>query len=79
MVDFYKNKKIIKLNEPQYIGCTILEFSKLIMVDFHYNDIIVSGAWPAAQVSLRAIQIPALGTKLAELLVRLGRRGRLTI
>ena len=40
MVGFYKNKKIIKLNKPQYIGFTILEFSKLIMVDFHYNYII---------------------------------------
>ena len=32
--------KIIKLNKPQYIGFRILEFSKLIMVDFHYNYII---------------------------------------
>ena len=39
MVGFYKNKKIIKLNKPQYIGFTVLEFSKLIMVDFHYNHI----------------------------------------
>ena len=37
MVGFYKNKKIIKLNKPQYIGFVIFEFSKLIMVDFHYN------------------------------------------
>ena len=39
MVGFYKNKKIIKLNIPQYIGFTVLEFSKLIMVDFHYNHL----------------------------------------
>ena len=37
MVGFYKHKKIIKLNKPQYIGFTILEFSKLNMVDFHDN------------------------------------------
>ena len=40
MVGFYNNKKILKLNKPQYIGFTILESSKLIMVDFHYNHII---------------------------------------
>ena len=40
MVGLYKNKKIIKLSEPQYIGFTILECSKLTMVDFHYNYII---------------------------------------
>ena len=39
MVGFYKDEKIIKLNKPQHIGFTILEFSKLIMVDFHYNYI----------------------------------------
>ena len=40
MVGFYTNKKIIKLNRPQYIGCTILEFSKLLMVTFHYNHFV---------------------------------------
>ena len=33
----FTNKKTIKLDKPQYIGCTILEFSKLIVVVFHYN------------------------------------------
>ena len=43
MVSFYKtNKNIIELNKPQYIGFTILEFSKLIMVDFHYNHIVAN-------------------------------------
>ena len=37
---FYKKKQIIKLNKPQYIGFTILEFSRLIMVDVHYHFII---------------------------------------
>ena len=40
MVGFFKNKKIIKLNKSQYVGYTSLEFSKLVMVDFHCNYII---------------------------------------
>ena len=40
MVGFYKNKRMINLNKPQYIGFTILAFNKLIMVDFHYKSII---------------------------------------
>jgi len=40
MVGFYINKRIIKLNKPQSIGLTIVEFSKLIMVYFQYNYII---------------------------------------
>ena len=39
MVGFYKNRKIIKLSKPQYIGFTTLEFNELIMF-FHYNYII---------------------------------------
>ena len=40
MVGLCKNKKITKSNKPQYIGFTILECSKLVMVDFHCNYII---------------------------------------
>ena len=40
VVGFYRSKKIIKLDKPQYIGFTLLEFSKLIQVDFHFNHII---------------------------------------
>ena len=40
MVGFYKHKKIIKLNRPQYIGFTILEFNKWILVDSYYNHIV---------------------------------------
>ena len=39
MVGVYKCKEVIQLNQPQYIGSTILKFNKLIMVDFHYNYI----------------------------------------
>ena len=40
MVGFYKNKTIVKLNKEQYTGFTSVEFSRLSMVDFHYNHII---------------------------------------
>ena len=40
MVGFYLHKKIIKLNKPKYIALTILEFSKLVMLDSHYHYII---------------------------------------
>ena len=53
MVGFYKNRKIIKLNKPQYIGFATLEFNKLIvffititlslnmviLVSFYYSEI----------------------------------------
>lgn len=33
----YRNKKIIKLNQPIYGGFVVLELSKLLMFDFYYN------------------------------------------
>ena len=32
-------KCIINLNEPLYIGTSILDLSKVLMYDFHYNNI----------------------------------------
>lgn len=33
----YRNKKIIKLNQPIYGGFVVLELSKLLLFDFYYN------------------------------------------
>ena len=39
LVTIRENKLALKLNKPAYIGMWILELSKLLMYDFHYNYI----------------------------------------
>ena len=35
-------KQVVNLNKPRYIGMTILNLSKIIMYDFHYNFILTT-------------------------------------
>ncbi len=37
LIETYKTK--IVYNKPVYIGCAVLDLSKLHMMDFHYNVI----------------------------------------
>ena len=37
--DIHEIKPVLKLNKPIYAGFTVLELSKLLMYDFHYNFI----------------------------------------
>ena len=32
-----KKKELLTLNKPVYVGCTVLELSKLAMYEFHYD------------------------------------------
>ena len=32
-----KKKELLTLNKPAYVGCTVLEWSKLAMYEFHYD------------------------------------------
>ena len=32
-----KKKELLTLNKPSYVGCTVLEWSKLVMYEFHYD------------------------------------------
>ena len=34
-----KKKELLTLNKPIYVGCTVLELSKLEMYKFHYDFI----------------------------------------
>ena len=36
---FHEIKPVLTLNKPNYVGFTILELSKWLMSDFHYNFI----------------------------------------
>ena len=37
LVAINEKKQSIKLNKPIYVGCTVLELSKLVMYKFYYN------------------------------------------
>ena len=37
LVAIRKSKLALKLNKPAYIGMCILELSKVLMYEFHYN------------------------------------------
>ena len=39
LVGIRKSKLALKLNKPAYIGMSILELSKVLMYDFHYDYI----------------------------------------
>ena len=39
LVAIRKSKLALKLNKPEYIGMCILEFSKVLMYEFHYDYI----------------------------------------
>ena len=34
---FHEKKVVLKLNKPIYVGCTVLELSKLAMYEFFYD------------------------------------------
>ena len=36
-VVIYEKKEVLKLNKPIYVGCTVLELSKLAMYEFYYD------------------------------------------
>ena len=37
LVAIYEKKELLTLNKPIYVGCTILELSKLEIYKFHYD------------------------------------------
>ena len=37
LVAIYEKKELLTLNKPIYVGCTVLELSKLEMYKFHYD------------------------------------------
>ena len=37
LVAIHEKKEEIKLNKPIYVGCVVLELSKLAMHEFYYN------------------------------------------
>ena len=37
LVAIHEKKEVLKLNKPIYVGCTVLELSKLAMYTFYYN------------------------------------------
>eukprot|EP01059_Diplonema_ambulator_P031551 TRINITY_DN582_c0_g1_i2.p1 TRINITY_DN582_c0_g1~~TRINITY_DN582_c0_g1_i2.p1 ORF type:complete len:258 (+),score=56.05 TRINITY_DN582_c0_g1_i2:753-1526(+) len=39
-VILYKRQNTVKLNKPIYTGCTVLDYSKVIMGKFFYNDLV---------------------------------------
>ena len=37
LVAIHEEKEVLKLSKPIYVGCTVLELSKLAMYEFYYN------------------------------------------
>ena len=37
LVVIYEKKELLTLNKPIYVGCTVLELSKLEMYSYHYG------------------------------------------
>ena len=37
LVAIHEKKEVLKLNKPIYVGCTVLELSKLAMHEFFYD------------------------------------------
>ena len=53
LVAINERKESIKLNKPIYVGCTVLELSKLAMYEFYYDFL----QWRCENVKLLSMDI----------------------